>query len=222
LKFKKQETMSVKLYIAPGCPHCPNMIRMTGEMVKQGKLGHIEIINIAVENTLAKQANIRSVPTFVIGDFMLTGVQTETELLNWLQKSTVQTGREDYLNQEFEQGQLDHVIELVEQQNDWLDLMLDMLGSMQTPLTTRIGISAVFETLQGSELISRRIEQICRLAADQHESIRVDMAYLLGLSEDRAALTCLEKLTEDSFDEVRQTAQEAIETILDANPNPVE
>ena len=203
----------IELFVAPGCPHCPNMIKMTGEMVKNGDIAKLEIINIAEAPELASQAGIRSVPAFRIKDMVLTGVHKASELLQWLEKADSQSGLVDYYNQAFEQGQLDEVIAKLEQNADQLPLLLDMSSNLETPLTSRIGISAVFEHFAGEEKLVELMDEICRLADSEHESVRVDMAHFLGLTQDEKALPCLQKLLDDEFEDVRETAQDAIDLI---------
>ena len=36
------------LLLAPGCPHCPAVLEGLGALVKDGALGTLEVVNIAV------------------------------------------------------------------------------------------------------------------------------------------------------------------------------
>lgn len=202
----------IELFIAPGCPHCPNMIKLTSEMVKSGDIGKLEIINIAVAPELARESNIRSVPTFRIGSALLTGVHNRDELLQWVNKPTIE-GLTDFFNQEFEQGKLDDIINKVEQETDLLDHLLTMLSNLETPLTSRIGISALFEHFENTQQLGKLVPRLCELASDKHKSIRVDIAHVLGLTGSMAAMPCLEKLAKDEFDDVKETAIDSIEII---------
>jgi len=208
---------TLELYIAPGCPHCPNMIKISSELVKQGKIAKLEIINIAVANELATSLNIRSVPTFRIGEIVLTGVQTSAELEAWLDKSGSETGLVDYFNQAFDRGELNTVIEQVEKKPELLALLLNMLLDLETPLTSRIAISAIFEHFQNQESLQTLIPTLCEKLSDKNESIRVDIAHVLGLTGNLSAIACLEKLLADDFEDIRETAREAIENIQHAN-----
>lgn len=207
---------TIELYIAPGCPHCPNMIKVASELVKNGDIGKLEIINIAIAQDLAQQASIRSVPTFRIGEVSLTGVHTAKELIQWVTKSASPEGLTDFFNQAFEQGQLNEVTKKVENKPVLLDHLLDMLADMETPFTSRIAISAVFEHFQNSAEIGELVPRLCDLAQDEHGSIRTDMAYILGLTGNLSAIPCLEKLVKDDFDDARETALESIQAIKES------
>ena len=204
---------TIELFIAPGCPHCPNMIKMTSEMVKKGDIARLEIINIAEAGELAAQAGIRSVPTFRIKDVVLTGVHQPSELLQWFKKGDSKASQIDYYNQAFEQGQLDDIISRLEREPGKLSLLLSMSADLETPLTSRIGISAIFEHFSGTQPLKDLSDEICRLAESEHESVRVDMAHFLGLTQFEKNLPCLEKLLKDEFEDVRETAEDAIAMI---------
>ena len=88
-----------------------------------------------------------------------------------------------------------------------------MSSNLETPLTSRIGISAVFEHFTGHEKLVELIDDICQLAESEHKSVRVDMAHFLGLTLHDNALSCLGKLVKDDFEDVRETAQDAIDQI---------
>ena len=42
-----------ELLIAPGCPHCPAVLSALADMVKQGLIGRLQVIEIDVEATAA-------------------------------------------------------------------------------------------------------------------------------------------------------------------------
>ncbi|MEJ2213939.1 MAG: thioredoxin family protein [Gammaproteobacteria bacterium] len=210
----KPEIKSIELYIAPGCPHCPNMIKMTSEMVKKGDIAKLDIINIAEATELASQVGIRSVPAFRINGVVLTGVHTAAELQDWLNKAGSEA-QADYYNQAFEQGQLDEIIARLENDTEDLSLLLQMSANLETPLTSRIGISAVFEHFAGQAPLVNLLDDICHLAESEDNSVRVDMAHFLGLTQNKNALACLQKLLDDPFEDVRETAQDAVELIQD-------
>ena len=208
---------TLELYIAPGCPHCPNMIKISSELVKQGSIAKLEIINIAVAQELAAKLNIRSVPTFRIGEITLSGAHTLAELQTWIDKSSSEAGLVDYYNQAFDQGELDKVTQQVEKKPELLKLLLDMLLDLDTPLTSRIAISAIFEHFQNNESLFELIPVLCEKLSDKNESIRVDVAHILGLTGSMSAIACLEKVLADDFDDVRETARESIESIRHIN-----
>lgn len=214
--------MTVTLFIAPGCPHCPGMIeRLTG-MLKNSQLPNLTIINIAVDRQLAEAHAIRSVPTLMIGDSLLSGVQSEQAIQQALDANSGSDPGSDSdqwqraYNEAFESGQLEEVIEQIDVKTGRLRQLLTMLCDIETPLTSRIAISAVFEHFSDTHALSELIDDICAQADNPAESVRVDIAYLLGLTGSARAIPCLEKLLADDFEEVRETAEEAIDMLQTA------
>ncbi len=207
------EKPDLTLYISSGCPHCQTMLNHLSGLIKEGVLSRLEVINIAVAPADSVDAGIRSVPVVRVGIFELTGLHSLGELTQWIEKSASEQGIRDYINQEFEQGNLDKMQNLAEKQESIPELMLNMALNQETPITSRIGISAVFEHFAGSRMLRDLIPVLCRAATDEHASIRADAAYILGLSQHTDARPCLEKLLDDEFADVRETAHEALEQL---------
>jgi len=203
----------LELYIAPGCPHCPNMIKLASGLVKTGEIATLQIINIAFAVELAKRAGVRSVPTFRIGEMTSSGVHTREELSRLIETAHTDKGLADNFNDRFAQGLLDEVIEQIDSKPDLLSVLLGMMAEPETPLTSRIAITAIFEHYQGRQLLVELIPIICRHLQNPNQNIRIDMAYLLGLTLHASALDCLQALKKDAVSDVRETAIEAINSI---------
>ena len=201
------------LFIAPGCPHCPGMIRLLSEMLKQGKIAQLEMINIGVNPLAATTHNVRSVPTLFIGDKILNGVVNEAEISKWLTEDSESKSLNDFYNEAFEQGQLEDVINDLDVKIDKLSHLLSMLCDVETPLTSRIAISAIFEHFENSAALRSLIPALCAQTGNDSDSVRTDVAHVLGLSRAEEAVPCLEQLAKDAFDDVRETALEALEEI---------
>ena len=73
---------SLKLFVAPGCPHCSGMIRLLSDMLKNGKIAQLEMINTGVNPVAATEYNIRSVPTLLIGEAGSTITQSNNTFNN--------------------------------------------------------------------------------------------------------------------------------------------
>ena len=189
------------------------MIRLLSEMLKKGTIPQLEMINIGVNPLAATEFNIRSVPSLLIGEKILTGVLTETEITELLSENQDNNSLTDYYNDAFEQGQLEDVIEDLDIKIDKLTHLLEMLCDTDTPLTSRIAISAIFEHFEKSPALHSLIPALCAQTQNDSKSVRADVAHLLGLTGNQEAIPCLEQLAKDAFDDVRETALEALEEI---------
>ena len=95
--------------------------------------------------------------------------------------------------------------------------MLNLFADEETPLDSRVGISAVMEELAGSPLlrsISAELEQLT-LAGSPH--VRSDACYFLGLSGDTGAIPAVSRLLDDPDLQVREIAAETLAVLSALN-----
>ena len=74
-------TLQATLLIGPGCPHCATTLAALSELVKKGRLGQLNVINVALEPEAARARGVRSVPWMELGPFELAGAHSEAELV---------------------------------------------------------------------------------------------------------------------------------------------
>ena len=138
-------TPEALLLLAPGCPHCPAVLQALGELVKTGAIGRLEAVNIAVQPERAAQLGVRTVPWVRLGPFELEGLRTASEYREWAARAGTTDGMAAWLDEQLREGKLARVIRLIHEQPAHLDALLALAGDPDTPLTVRIGVSAVLE-----------------------------------------------------------------------------
>ena len=84
------------LLIATGCAHCPTVLDGLCKLLKQGRLGRLEVINIAARPDYAQSIGVRSVPWTRIGPFELEGAQNPSALAEWAERAATGTGLGPY------------------------------------------------------------------------------------------------------------------------------
>lgn len=205
--------VEVILIIASNCSHCQQVLTAISELVKAADIGALKVINITSAPSRAQEYNIRSVPFIKIGPFELFGAHTKDELIQWINRLDNPNGMQEYFNELFYQGELDKAYEMVQKDENLLTDIINMTAKTDTPLGSRIGISAIFEQLQGDIKLARHIHELADLTDSETISVRVDAAHYLGLTENIKAIPWLEKLLNDENHEVIETAEEAISMI---------
>lgn len=210
--------VSVQLFIAPGCPHCPGVLQALSELIKAGDIAELNVSNMALVPDKARAMGIRSVPWIKIGPFELTGLHTKGELQTWIHRVGSDSGMRAYLVEQFTSGELKKVIKLVKKDPELLAHFPVLMADKDTPLGAKIGIGAVFEELQGSPLIQPLIPALSELLASEDPSIRNDACYYLGLTESPDAVPSIQALINDPHEEIRETVHDAISIIQDASP----
>lgn len=203
----------ITLAIAPGCPHCPNLMQLLGEMVKQGELASMQVINIASANEFAEQHGIRSVPWMQIGPFILTGVHNKSEIRQWLERAGTETGIRDYINEQLTSGELATVTSMVQTSPDALRQFLPLMTDDKTNINVRLGIGAILEDLAGNTILLRLQDGLIDLLKHKQARVRGDAAHFLSLLQNPDVIPELKTLSNDTDPEVREIAQESVEEL---------
>lgn len=203
----------VLLLMAPGCAHCPVMLEALSRLLKEGALGRLEVVNIAAHPEIAQGIGTRSVPWTRIGPFELTGAQSREDLARWASLAAQGKGTGAYYSLLLDTRQLDKVVALIRAQPDTLHELIALLSEEDTPLAVRLGVGAVLETFQDSGLLERIIPDLEALTRSPQPHTRADASHYLGLTGDPRVIPTVRSLLEDKRPEVREIAQETLETL---------
>lgn len=201
------------LLIATGCAHCPAVLEGLAQLLKQGRIGRLEIVNIVEHPEAAQAVGTRSVPWTRIGPFELEGLLSPAELRQWTDRARQGEGVADYFSHLLETQRPHQVEAFLQRQPDSLPALLGLLESEQTPMAVKIGIGVVLEALQGSELLNRALPELIKLASSPQANLRADAAHYLGLTLNSDASPMLRELLQDEHADVREIAADALEML---------
>jgi thiol-disulfide isomerase/thioredoxin len=213
VNIHEKKPAAVLLLIAPGCPHCPAVLEVLGNLVKEGAIGTLEVVNVAIHPQRATDVGTRTVPWVRIGPFELDGALTPEELRLWAERASEDSGIDAYLSHLLENQQLDKALALIRATPSILNDLLGLLEQSDTPLVVRIGIGAVIEELQGSGLLARAFEQLVQLTHSPEANLRADACHYLALSANPEAKPVFRRLLEDEDPQVREIARESLEAL---------
>ena len=206
-------TPDIILAITPSCPHCPNVMQTLNELVKQGEVGSIQVINIAVDSRFADDNQIRSVPWLKIGRFILTGVQSKQTILEWIKKGQSAAGTREYLVETLSGGELETTIQMLQQHPEAIDHFLPLIEDEETNINVRLGIAAIIETLDEQDILQRLVPGLLQLLQHPQARVRSDAAHFLSFMHDKEIIPALEGLKDDPDADVRDIVLEALETL---------
>ncbi|GAB6043531.1 thioredoxin family protein [Endothiovibrio diazotrophicus] len=211
-------TPDALLLIAPGCPHCPAVLEGLAALVKEGAIGALEVVNVAVHPERAAAAGVRSVPWCRIGPIELSGAQSPGELRRWAEEAASDQGVTRWLGERLANGDLTHAEATVRKHPTLLIPLVGLLEDPDTPMQVRVGIGAIFEMLHGSGLAAVAAAELCRLSTHPDARIRADATLYLGYSETTEARPCLQARLDDADPDVREIAEESLDRLrpLDA------
>lgn len=201
------------LAISGQCPHCPVVLAGLGEVLKQGLIGRIEVVNIQARPELARTMDIRSVPWLRIGPFELTGLHSQAELALWARRAATPEGLAEAFHDMLKTGGLARVLAMLETDPVRLAALLPILANPEASLNVRLGAGAVLEHLAGSQALRLLIPALCELVRHADGRVRADACYALGLSGHESARDCLLPALADTDAEVREIAAEALDSM---------
>ncbi len=204
-----------KLLIAPDCPYCATMMNLLGDLLKEGRIARLLMINIAEQPDEAAKHNVRSVPWLKLGEMELTGAQTRTDLEHAIDMAVSNDGQQRFLFEQLKNGRLDEVAALIERDKSQLPDLVALLKGKEVPMTVRIGVSAILEGLQENpSVLNGILPELLELSAFPDETIRADACHFLSLTGGDKAVKRLQECTNDESSMVREVATESLEDIL--------
>ncbi len=200
-----------KLLITPGCPHCSTMMNLLGDLLKEGRIARLIMINIAEQPDEAAKHNVRSVPWLKLGEMEFVGARTRAELEHTIDMAESNDGQRRYLFEQLKNGRLDEVTTLLERDTSKLADLVALLKGKEVPMTVRIGVSAILEGLQENPSVLKDIlPDLLELSESPNETIRADACHFLSLERSDEAVNRLHVCTSDESQMVREVAEEAL------------
>ncbi len=207
------QTPSALLLISTSCPHCPSVLQSLCELIKEGKIANLEVVNIEQNSARAQALNVRSVPWLKLGEYELVGLKSKTEILQWIERSTQSGDMSAYFEELMTTGEISKVQQLVEEQPENMQTLLNIMADENASLSARVGVGAIIEQLAGSEILINAIDALGEHCKNPRARVRNDACYYLGLSHHPNAKKYIQPLLKDADDEVREVAQEALDEI---------
>ena len=201
-----------KLLIAPGCPHCATMMSLLGDLLKEGKIARLLMINIAEQPDEAARNNVRSVPWLKLGEMEFVGAQSRAELEKAVEMAVSDNGQQRLLYEQLKNGRLDDATGLIERDKSQLPDLVALLKGKEVPMTVRIGVSAILEGFQeNSSALKEILPDLLELSESSDETIRADACHFLALAGGDEAVKRLQECTNDESPMVREVAEEGLE-----------
>ncbi|MDP2783685.1 MAG: HEAT repeat domain-containing protein [Sulfurimicrobium sp.] len=198
------------LLLAPGCPHCPAVLEGLGTLVKEGAIGKLEAVNIAVHPELAEQLEVRSVPWIRIGEFDLDGSQTPAELRRWAELAGTPQGMPAYFLHLLKNGRRAKVEEMARQEPQRLLALVELLADDEASMAVRLGIGAVLEELQDSNIALVMVPGLGELTRHADPLVRADACHYLSLVGGEEIAPWLRACVDDQDVAVREMVAEIL------------
>lgn len=204
---------TVLMLMGRQCAYCGPMMQILTEIMKAGQLSDLRIINIEVNQELASELGVRSVPWLQIGPFELLGSRTKQEILLWLQRASSFEGLSEYLEEMLLEGNIDAATKLVQRHPPALENVIDLMADPEGKINVRLGVGVIIEELAESEGFKAVTPRLIDYLSNQDARIRGDACHYLSLTKDVSHIVEIEKLLSDESKEVREIAQDSLDDL---------
>lgn len=202
------------LLMTGGCPHCPAALQALTVLLKEGAIGRLEVINVAVHIEEAESRGVQSVPWIRIGPFEVEGAATPAKLRE-LARGVNDDGVFDaWLLETLKAGKRRKFEELVKQDPQRIHALARLMKNPEASMAIRLGIGAVLEELQGTGFTEPLMTDLAGMLASDDRLLRADACHFLTLIGGEAIRPRMLACVDDADPEIREMAQEW----LDENP----
>jgi len=183
------------------------------QLLQEGAIESLDIIDITQQPELAEELAIRSVPWIEMGSLTFSGEQHLNELRKWAMRLAEPESMVDYYEKLLSGGELAVAESTLQKSPETLSSLLSLIVRDDLPLQVRIGTVALFEGFAASPQLQGLIPDLDARIEHADHRIRADIAHLLELSGSKQAILPLKRLLQDEHPEVREIAVEAIEAL---------
>jgi len=205
----------IRLYIAPGCPFCPQALQEWVSLARAGDKLRLRVIDGALFPEAVRKANIQAVPTLILDDhWRWSGRIPITDVLEQL--ATRDPGRlsADALDGIIKEGQAVQVARAMIANGTLFPAIIELLSHSKWPV--RLGAMVVMEEIAARDpRLAAQVVPLLRQRYDHlDDPVRGDALYIIGETGDHRALPFLNDISKNSTNpEIHQAALEALASI---------
>ncbi len=201
------------LFITPDCPNCPAVLQGLNELLKQGVIGRLTVVNAAAHPEEAAEHGVRAAPWLRLGLFTLIGAQSLAELKQWAEWARGEEGIAHYVEHLLKEGGYQQAKAFMAADPRRLKALLAIVADPAAHITVRLGVSALLEGYAHLPQLQQLLPQLAELSRHADHRVRADACYLLGLTGSAGARAYIAACLDDESEEVREIAEEAIEKL---------
>jgi len=202
-----------KLYVADQCPHCPQTLRQLQALADANPMIRLRVINAERSADMARDDNIRSVPTLILDDqFRWTGQVKTGELLAICADRDPASLSADSLRQLVEDGQAPQLAAMMTESGQLFPALIDLI--VHPRWSVRLGAMVTVEYLadDAPDLGRQLCRSLWQTFPDLTNPVQGDVTHVFGLFDDPQTRGYLQTIVKGDFDdEVKDAAAEALD-----------
>jgi len=192
------------------CPHCAAVLNSLSELIKQGVISQLEVVNLEQRPEIAQKLGVRSVPWVKIGQYELTGLHSLAELQAWAELAGSEQGMTRYFEQRLGEGEVKQVLEMIGKDPDLLHALIGLVRDADAKINARLGVGVIMEEYEGKAALQVLVAELGELTVHADARVRSDACHYLSLTHDASVGQYIEPLLDDDDAEVREVAEESL------------
>lgn len=196
------------LLMTGGCPHCPAVLQALTGLLKEGVIGRLEVINVAVHIQEAESRGVQSVPWVRIGPFEVEGVATPAKLRELAQGVNDDAVFDAWLVETLKSGRRQKFEKLVREEPARILALARIMQNPETSMMIRLGIGAILEELAGTGLTEPLIPAFGEMLKADDRLLRADACHFLTLIGSEAIRPYMLACLDEADGEIREMAEE--------------
>jgi hypothetical protein len=204
----------IRIFIAPGCPHCPGAVKQIGPLAFHQPWIRITIVDAALFPEISEPLAIRAVPTILLdGQFRWTGSVEPSELLDTLIHRDGAQLPASSLKTLLKDGQADRLARMMLERGEVFPAFADLVTHPEW--SVRLGAVVVAEEIieKSPELALALLPRLWERFSGADETVKGDILYVIGLAgPPREWAERFEEIVRSDLPEdLRETAREALD-----------
>jgi thiol-disulfide isomerase/thioredoxin len=212
---KVQVPAELMLFIAPGCPHCPQTVERLLPLPPMNRQVRLAIIDGTLFPETAQRYQIRSAPTLILDDqFRWTGSVPLNELIAMMaDRDPAQLGAA-CLETLLKEGNASKLTDMMLSAKKMIPAFLDMLVHEQ--MFVRLGAMVVMEELceRDPALARQAVEPLWERFQEVSEPIQGDIVHVIGETGDRRMIPKLQRFLHGPIGpELNDAVQDALDRL---------
>jgi hypothetical protein len=196
------------LLMTGGCPHCPAALQALTVLLKEGSIGRLEVINVALHIEEAESRGVQSVPWIKIGPFELEGAATPAKLRELAVGVNDDKVFDAWLLDILKAGKRQKFEALVKREPGRIHALTRLMQDPEASMMIRLGIGAILEELSGTGLSEPLVPSLAEMLESDDRLLRADACHFLTLIGSEAIRPHMLACVEDADPEIREMAEE--------------
>lgn len=196
------------LLMTAGCPHCPAALQSLTLLLKEGAIGRLEIVNVAIHTEEAEARGVKSVPWMQIGPFEIEGVSSPGRLRELASGVNDEAVFDSWLLDTLKAGHRQKFESLVRREPLRIHALTRMMRNPEASMAIRLGIGAVLEELHGSGFTEPLIPELGEMLKSDDKLLGADAAHFLTLIGGEQIRPFMQSCLNDADRALREIAEE--------------